>query len=199
LLALAAVALPACSPSNDAAGTEVAVIASFPPQTPKTDMDHSSSTCRIRDEIPVDNVTTLRLPEIDTQVLQEQDQNPLKDNPLRYAIPVEVNIDPSAYGRWEKADQEIQIWRLKLISPQALSLSLGFSAYNMPEGGCLFVYSLDQGQILGPYTKADNADHGQLWTPTIDREEVIIEISVPNDQVSQMQLVLGSVNHGYKK
>jgi hypothetical protein len=46
---------------------------------------------------------------------------------------------------------------------------------------------------------ADNAEHGQLWTPTVDGEEVIIEISVPKDQVSRMQLVLGVINQGYKK
>lgn len=198
LLTLAAVALSACSPSKDSAGTEVA-IATLPPQTPKIDMDQPLSTCRIQGEIPVDNVTTLRLPEIDAQALQEQDQNPPKDAPLRYAIPAEVNIDPSAYGQWEKTGEDLQVWRLKIISPQALSLSLGFTVYHMPEGGCLFVYSPDQGQVYGPYTKDDNAEHGQLWTPDIDGEEVFIEVSVPNDQISRMQLVLGFVNQGYKK
>jgi hypothetical protein len=45
----------------------------------------------------------------------------------------------------------------------------------------------------------DNAAHGQLWTPTVDGEEVVIEVSVPKENVSRMQLVLGSINQGYKK
>jgi hypothetical protein len=199
LLALAAVALSACSPSKDSTGTEVAAIATLPPQTPKSNMDHPSSNCRIRDEIPVDNVTTVDLPEIDVQALQEQDRNLPKDAPLRYAIPAEVNIDPSQQGQWAKTEGDMQVWRLKIISPQALSLSLGFTAFNMPEGGCLFLYSPDRNQVLGPYTKADNAEHGQLWTPTIDGQEVFIEVSVPDDKISRMQLVLGFVNQGYKK
>jgi lysyl endopeptidase len=162
-------------------------------------MDHPANNCRIRDEIPVDNVTTVRLPEIDVQALQEQDQNLPKDAPLRYAIPAEVNIKPSAQDQWAKTDDDMQVWRLKIISPQALSLSLGFTVFNMPEGGCLFLYSPDHNQVLGPYTKDDNAEHGQLSTPTIDGQEVFIEVSISNEQFSRMQLVLGFVNQGYKK
>jgi hypothetical protein len=196
---LAAAALSACGPANDFAATEVAEYAPLPPQTPKPKMNYPSSGCRIRDEIPLGGATTLDLPAIDAQALQEGNQNLPKDAPLRYAVPNEVNIHPADYGQWEKTDDDVQVWRLKVISPQALSLSLGFTSFNMPEGGCLFVYSPDRNQVLGPYTKADNAEHGQLWTPDIFAEEVFIEVSVPTDQISRMQLVLGFVNQGYKK
>ena len=199
MLSLAGAVLSACLPSNDAASTDDRAIAALPPQTPKINMNNSSSNCRIRDEIPFSDATTLSLPEIDVQSLQAQDQNLAKDAPLRYAIAAEVNIDASDYGRWEKADDDMQVWRLKIISPQALSLSLGFTSFNMPAQGCLFVYSPDRRQILGPYTSADNAEHGQLWTPTIDGEEVILEVSLPKDQISRLQLVLGFVNQGYKQ
>lgn len=161
-------------------------------------MDNNSSDCRVRDEIPVGDVTTLRLPEIDVQALLEQDKNLPKDTPLRYATSVEVNINPANYGKWEETDN-IQVWRLRIISPQALSISLGFTTFNMPAQGCLFVYSPDHNVILGPYTNNDNEEHGQLWTPTVDREEVFIELAVPKDLISQLQLVLGFVNQGYKK
>ena len=162
-------------------------------------MDDSSSNCRIRDEVPAENVTTLSLPELDLQALQGEDQNLPKDSPQRFATTLDVNIDPITYGKWESIDETIQVWRLKIISPQALSLSLGFTSFGIPAGGCLFVYSPDHNQVLGPYTMDDNAEHGQLWTPILDGEEVIIEVSVPSGEVSRMQLVLGSVNQGYKK
>ena len=199
ILSFAIVVISACVPSNDPAATEDAALAPLPPQTPKADMVNSTNKCRIRDDVPAGDVTTLRLPELDVQSLQEQDQNAPKDSPPRFAATTEVNIDPGSYGRWEGAEEQVQVWRLKIISPQALSLSLGFSSFDMPAGGCLFVYSPDQNQVLGPYTMEDNAEHGQLWTPTLDGEEVIIEVSVPQKQVSQMQLVLGFVNQGYKK
>jgi len=200
LLSLAVVVLSACTSSSNPASTEEAAFAAtLPRQTSKADMDNSSSSCQIRNEIPVEAVTTLSLPEIDVQALQEQYPNPPKDAPLRFARSIEVHIDPANHGSWQPAGDALQVWRLKVISPQALSLSLGFTSFNMPAGGCLFVYSPDHNQVLGPYTREDNAEHGQLWTPTVDGEEVIIEISVPKDEVSRMQLVLGVVNQGYKK
>jgi len=184
---------------SERAGTENAASASITPHPPKTDMDHSSSSCRIRDEIPAQGMPTLSLPELDLQTLQEHDQNGSKDAPLRFAATTEVNIDPKTYGRWESTADAMQVWRLKIISPQALSLSLGFTSFNMPARGCLFVYSPDHNQVVGPYTMNDNAEHGQLWTSTVDGEEVVIEVSVPDQEVSQMQLVLGSIHQGYKK
>jgi hypothetical protein len=162
-------------------------------------MDNPPTTCRIRDELALGDVTTLTLPEIDPQALQEQDQNPSKDAPLRIATSAEVNVSPVRDGRWQAAEDQTSVWRLKINSPGALSLSLGFTTFSMPEGGCLFLYPPDHSQILGPYTRDDNAEHGQLWTPEIDGEEVILEVSLPNDQMSHMLLVLGFVNQGYRK
>jgi hypothetical protein len=184
---------------KDSAATEVPSIATLAPQTPKSNMDDPANTCRLRDELPLSDVTTLSLPEIDPQALQEQDQNLPKDAPLRVATSTEVNVNPAKEGRWEAAGDQTEVWRIKINSPGALSLSLGFTAFNMPEGGCLFLYSPDHSQILGPYTQDDNAEHGQLWTPTIDGEEVVIEVSLPKNQKSRMQLVLGFINQGFKK
>ena len=199
ILSFAVIVLSACMQSHNPAATEDPAFATLPPQASKTDMDDSSSNCRIRDDVPAENVTTLSLPELDLQSLQRQDQNLPKDSPLRFATTFDVNIDPLTYGKWESPDEKIQVWRLRIISPQALSLSLGFTSFSMPPGGCLFVYSPDHNQVLGPYTMDDNAEHGQLWTPTLDGEEVIIEVAVPNEEVSRMQLVLRSINQGYKK
>ena len=199
LFLLAVEILAACSLSNDSTGTDDTAIVTVIPQTPRINMENNSSSCRIRVEIPLADVATLNLPEVDVQALLEQDQNLPKDAPLRYATSIEVNINPASYGEWGKIDNNMQIWRLRIISPQALSISLGFTTFNMPAEGCLFIYSPDHNLILGPYTNFDNEEHGQLWTPTVEGEEVIIELSIPKDSISQLQLELGFVNQGYKK
>jgi hypothetical protein len=199
LVSLAAQVLFACLPSQESVGADQPPLATPFPQTPKSNMDYPSDACRIREEIPIENAKTLSLPELDVQDLLYQDQNLPKDAPLRNATSSEVNVDPVADGQWEKTEEGTQVWRLRIISPQALSLSLGFTAFNMPAQGCLFVYSPDHNQVLGPYTRDDNAEHGQLWTPTVDGEEVILEVSVPQDQFSRLQLVLGFINQGYRQ
>lgn len=198
LFLLAAELLSACLQLNDSPGRNDMAITTPLPETPQKDMDDHSSNCRLRDELPLGDVTTLSLPEIDVEALLEQDQNLPKDAPLRFATSIDVNIDPGDFGNWEITDN-MQVWRLRIISPRALSLSLGFTTFNLPPRGCLFVYSPDHSQVLGPYTNDDNEEHGQLWTPTVDGEEVFIELSVPKEQISRLRLVLGSVNQGYKK
>ena len=199
LFMLVAVMVFACQSMKDSAATEVPSTATLPPQTPKSNMDDPANTCRIRDELPLRDATTLSLPEIDPQALQEQDQNVPKDAPLRVATSTEVNVNPAKDSRWEAAGDQSEVWRIKINSPGALTLSLGFTAFHMPDGGCLFLYSPDHSQILGPYTQDDNAEHGQLWTPSIDGEEVVIEVSLLKNQKSRMQLVLGFINQGFKK
>jgi hypothetical protein len=194
---LAAKLLSACLLPNDSMATSDKAVVTLSPQTPNSTMEDNSS-CRLRDEIPFEGITSLSLPELDVQALLTQDQNLPKDAPFRFAISTEVHIDPSSDGTWQAMDN-FPVWRLKIISPKARSLSLGFTTYDMPAQGCLFVFSPDRRQILGPYTHADNAEHGQLWTPVIEGEEVLIELSVPKDKISQLQLVLGIVNQGYKE
>jgi hypothetical protein len=198
LLLLAVELLTACLQSNDSMSRDRKAKVTVIPQTPGINMENTSSSCRIRDEIPLGEVATLNLPEVDARTLTEQDQNLPKDAPFRFATSIEVNIKPADDDAWEKIDNNLQIWRLRILSPKALSISLGFTTFNMPPEGCLFVYSPDHDQILGPYTNYDNEGHGQLWTPTIEGEEVIIEISIPEDLISQLQLELGYVNQGYK-
>ena len=194
---LATEILSACLLPNEPAGTNDRAAATLPPQTPETNRNDDSG-CRLREELPLEDVTSLTLPELDLQALLAQDQNLPKDAPLRFAVPTEVHIEPAGEGTWKTTDS-VEVWRLKIISPEAVSLSLGFTTFHMPAQGCLFVFSPDYRQILGPYTDADNAEHGQLWTPVVEGEEVLIELSLPKEQISQLQLVLGIVNQGYKK
>ena len=54
------------------------------------------------------------------------------------------------------------------------------------------------GISLDPFTSADNADHGQLWTPLIPGDEVTIEVVLPESQRQELELELGRINHGYR-
>ena len=200
LLLLVVAVLAACTPRNDSTDTDDdSAVAAPASEVPRTNMENSPNPCRIRTDIPLEGTPTLRLPELDVQALLEQDQALPKDVPLPFATSTEVNLDPANDGQWQDAGSNVQVWRLRIDSPQALSISLGFTTFHMPSQGCLFVYSPEQAQILGPYTTQDNEEHGQLWTPTVEGEEVFLELSIPQDQISQLQLVLGFVNQGYKK
>jgi len=116
----------------------------------------------------------------------------------RYAVPHPVSMTPATHGTWEELDGGVSLWRLRITSPGALSLNLGFTTYRMPEGGRLMVYAADMGEVLRPFTAADNAEHGELWTPVVLSDDIVIEATVPTKAVPALALTLTSVNVGYR-
>ncbi len=115
----------------------------------------------------------------------------------RFAIPNAVNMNPAANGLWERAGGE-RVWRLRISSPGAYSLNLGFSAFRMPEGGRLFIYSTDMTKRIRPFTAEDNALHGELWTPPILSDDIVVEVTLPEIAASKLLLDLASINVGYR-
>jgi hypothetical protein len=143
-------------------------------------------------------VDTLTTPPIDVQALLVEDAQRAQDGlPPRFAAPISVNVTPNTAGTRETLPDGRRLWRLRIHAPNALSINLGFTQYTMPAGGQLFLYTPDFQAIAGPFTGADNQDHGQLWTPLLPGEEIVIEVSLPAEQEDDLSLVLTSVNHGY--
>jgi hypothetical protein len=109
-----------------------------------------------------------------------------------------VLITPQTDGTWEDIDDQIRLWRLHVTAPNAVSINLGFGRYYMPRGGKMFIYASDEGHVLGPFTEDDNKKHGQLWTPVIHGDDIVVEVTVPASELEQLELELTSINHGYR-
>jgi lysyl endopeptidase len=125
-----------------------------------------------------------------------------RDGPLRFATALSVDMTPADSGVWEVLDAKHMVWRLRISSPNALSLNFGFDRYRMPEGGHLLVYPADYAAksdvlTLNEYTAADNKAHGQLWTAIIPGSDAVIEAVVPREKVAEFELRLSKVNHDY--
>jgi subtilisin-like proprotein convertase family protein len=116
----------------------------------------------------------------------------------RFAVPNAVKLTPENAGTWEEIDKELLVWRLRVTSPGALSLNLGFTRYRMPAGGRLMVYAADGMQVVRPFTDADNESHGELWTPVVLADDIVVEVTIPATKVDGMDLELGSINVGYR-
>lgn len=161
---------------------------------------HNNKECILHKEQPLSEIEHVVMPPVDVKSLLEgENQNPRKDEPIQFAYPIEVQIEPGKNGTWVALDNGVILWRLQIISADALSLNLGFTSYDMPVGGCLYVFTPDYKTVIGPFTDKDNEEHGQLWTPNLPGDAIIIEVSLPADVVSQLKLQLALVNHGYKE
>ena len=136
---------------------------------------------------------------IDLQTILQEDKDREQSGGLyRFAISRNVYVSPETDGMWEEVDSETFLWRLPIASPGAVSLSLGFTRYFMPPSGRLYIYSKDDTQVLGPFTDSNNKQHGQLWTPLIYSDSIIVELTISASEVPDLELELTNIDHGYR-
>lgn len=157
----------------------------------------SSMPQQTQDAPSLDGVPQLVMPVVDNAKQLANYHTAPKDEPLRFAVPLETKTTTDSAGVWDILPGDIARWRLRVLSKDALSLNFGFTRYQMPPGGQLTVSDLRGTQLVGPYTAADNELHGQLWTPLVLGDEALIEVRVPVAARDQLELTLTSVNHGF--
>jgi lysyl endopeptidase len=123
--------------------------------------------------------------------------------PPRFAIPEPVSITPDTDGVWEDLDTDFQLWRLRVHAPGALSLNFGFTGYDLPKGARLSIYPVDMEGLddirgVRVFDESDNDIHGELWTPVLISNDVVIELLMPAASRNDFTLELGSINSGYR-
>jgi hypothetical protein len=119
--------------------------------------------------------------------------------PPRFAVPERVSITPAQHGTWEDLGNGRMLWRLRIVGREGTtSLNLGFTRFKMPPRGRLLLYSTDGRQILRPFTAADNEAHGELWTPVVLTNDLVVELTVPKGLARAVELELGWINQGYR-
>src|SRR5262249_1020532 len=171
-------------------------------QAPQPEEPMGVSSTAVR---PSSEIQRIVLAPVNERALKAEDAVRGKGQPPRFALPIGVNITPGDAGNWERLDPGTMIWRLRVASPGAKSLNLGFTEYVMPPGGRLFVYPIDyvvgsdpQGSKVRRFTEEDNEEHGQLWTPIVPGDEVMIEVVLPERARNALKLKLSVVGHDYK-
>ncbi len=148
---------------------------------------------------PLKEVALVQMPPLDLQAIRVEDAvRETQGLAPRYAIPTPVQITPDTQGTWESTNDDMLRWRLRINSPDAQSINLGFGRYHMPAGGRLLIYAADNSRVIRPFTELDNEDHGELWTPPLLSNEIVVELLIPESVLPELELELNSINSGYR-
>ena len=115
--------------------------------------------------------------------------------PWRFAVAVPAGLDPARAGHWSEEGAE-RVWRMRLHSPGADSLSLHFDRWAVAPGTALWLHDPVSGQRQGPYGAGHNA-RGQLWTALLHGDTVDVELRLPR-QAPAPQIRLASLQHGFR-
>lgn len=130
-------------------------------------------------------------------LLQLEMDNRVPGRAPKFAVSLPVDVRPDEHGQWEWLEDGRAVWRLRISSPGARSLNLGFTEYYMPPGGQMILYSPDGARLMGPFTPADNETHDQLWTPVFPEDQLILEVQLPASSIDLLRLRLTAVNHDF--
>ncbi|MBG85117.1 MAG: hypothetical protein CMJ40_11310, partial [Phycisphaerae bacterium] len=120
--------------------------------------------------------------------------------PARFAVPHTTLITPVNSGTWDRNLEGRLRWQVRVGSFGVPHMNLGFGYWAMPESGELVLENMDATDSLGPYTSLDNEEHGELWLPVIQGDDIIITITCDDAdrQAVENGIALTNVNVGYR-
>jgi len=153
---------------------------------------------------PLSDKAKLQLPIIDTdkasqsaKVAKQTDPKNIGVRPLQIATASSIGQSVKQIGQWQNVKDK-SVWRLHLSANSALHLNLGFKKMHLPASATLFILDAKSGEIYQQYSAADNKFHGELWTPIIASNELIVEINLSTSDVQQLELELLQAGQGIK-
>ncbi len=123
------------------------------------------------------DLETTILPVLDMKKIIEEDQK--MPGTVRYAAPIEVDLDLNNSGQWTILDNGDRIWRIKLKSKGALGIYALYDNFYLPPGAALFMYDSKGGQVKGAYTAINNKATQRFMTGMVRGEDAIIEYFEP--------------------
>jgi hypothetical protein len=148
----------------------------------------------------VEEVQRMVMPVVDVGALRTEDLERERDGrpvPTRFAKGISVSFSPENSGTWEDLADGSRLWRLRITSPGALSLSLGLDRFDLPAGASFWVHDLNGAWVQGPYTAMNRNALGGLWTAVVAGHELVAELHLSNGN-SQADIEISSVNHAYR-
>ena len=165
-------------------------------QTPAPFPSARISSLEALSEVDRRSLPAARVPEAGAEASAAANTSPRAIAPYRYGVTVEAGVTPDEAGTWERAG-DAAVWRLRLQSSGAVSLSVAFDRFDLPAGAELYVRDPAGRSFHGPYT-AEDATNGRHRSPLIRSDEVVVELLVPAERRERVDLRIGHVVHGYR-
>jgi hypothetical protein len=143
------------------------------------------------------NVPTVELPPVDVDALRLEDALRAKYAPFRFGWEHEVALSNASAGVWETLADGARVWRLRVRSAGAYSISLLFERFQLPAGGELFVYDDARATLRGVYTYLNHNVDGGFAIQPVAGEALTLEYVEPRGADSRGEIRLSGVVHDY--
>ena len=147
-------------------------------------------------DVPVDVV----LEELDLSTIYQEDllNDQDKTLPWRYGIERTLQLDMTQIGRWLTLENGSRIWRARIISTDALNLSINFSDFYLPDGASIHLYNDDKDDVVLSRTRGSNTRTTPFGSWFVKGESINIEYFEPANTQEIATLEIGGIIHGYR-
>jgi len=136
--------------------------------------------------------------DVETLLAEARIRDSLKDQPYRFGYNIDVNFNFQNSGVLDYLDDGTKIWRLGILSSNAVSINLLFDQFRLPEGAKLFIYTNNLTHFLGSFTSENNREDRNFATVPLPGENIIIEYNEPKNVEFSGEFNLIRVTHGFR-
>lgn len=140
---------------------------------------------------------TVTMAPVDVERLLLEDSLRDKAAPFRFGDELSVSFSPETAGVWEETQTGERVWRLRILSPGAHSLSLIFDQFELTPGAELYAYNDDRSALYGQYNHLSNQPNGQFAIQPLPGEALTLELVEPL-AITPSLLNVGTVVHDYR-
>lgn len=152
----------------------------------------------VYDAALAESAPTASMPTVDVWRLEAEDAVAEKAGAMRFGEELAVHLTPGNSGEWTELENGDRVWRLRIESKGAFSLSLIFDEYELPAGAELYAYNDDRSSTYGMYSSLNNKENGQFAFQPLKGEALTLEYVEPAGVSASGALSVGTVVHDYK-
>ncbi|MCL2167893.1 MAG: T9SS type A sorting domain-containing protein [Lentimicrobiaceae bacterium] len=135
---------------------------------------------------------------IDIEALKAEDMERKQDNlPPRTGFIIPVNFTTENSGEWTTLPNGEEIWRLSIITQDAVAIMLTYDKFDIPLGGKLFIYNNKRSMVLGAYTEENNPKRVEYATEYLAGEQITLEYIAPPSENYNTPIIISGVVYGY--
>lgn len=121
---------------------------------------------------------------------------PATDGVYKFGGSIPVDVNTETHGKWS-VENGVKVWRVKIQSDSAKTLSVQMSKFKMTATSELYVTD-SQGSVMGPYTYANNKQSLKFATMPVATEWLLLELYIAANDYAKPLLQIGSVVHGFQ-
>jgi len=116
---------------------------------------------------------------------------------FRFGYAHTADISPLNSGTWHTLPSGNRLWMLRIKSPGAYGISLGFKNIRLRTGDKIFVYNKNKTNILGAFTSEIDYVDNKLATEQLDGDEVMVEFETTQTAMPDAPFEIIRVSHDY--